>query len=362
MSKYYIGGVANVDAFTDDGSGNPKHLFSAKTLTDSSINISVSNEEIRGGEGAQLLGKFFHTTVFNLSLTDALFDLNYIGQQVGSQIKSGSTVVMETVKLVGGDGVEDPTIIGTVGTIKTTEGKPVPMDFGGLYSSETICWDANNRQYKITKAGDNYQITVEEGTTELCVTVPVSKTGDQVQVNAMYYPSIFSLNMRAKLFLGDACKASDGKPAGEIVIEIPKFQLDGTVDLAMAMTSPATYSLNGSALANGCGCGSDAWYAKITEVIAGADPYAGYTGIVVDTDTIAKNMPIGVYAFAIGKTPKALSPDQFNSSDPSVINAAGYVVNNGSTILSINNASAPINTSAIKSETVTVNVSGLSAS
>ena len=352
MSKYYIGGVANVDAFTNDGSGNPKHLFSAKTLTDSSINISVSNEEIRGGEGAQLLGKFFHTTVFNLSLTDALFDLNYIGQQVGSTVSTGDTVVMETVKLSSTG--SNPTIIGTVGTIKTLEGDPVAMDFGGLYSAKTICWDANNRQYEITKSGENYQITVEAGTTELCVTVPVSKTGDQIQVNAMYYPSIFSLNMRAKLFLGDACKASDGKPAGEIVIEIPKFQLDGTVDLAMAMTSPATYSLNGSALANGCGCGSDAWYAKITEVISGADPYAGYTGIVVDTDTIAADMPIGVYAFAIGKTPKALSPDQFNSSNTSVINEAGYVVDNGSTVLSINAASAPINSSAIKNETVSV--------
>lgn len=355
MSKYYIGGVANVDAFTNDGSGNPKHLFSAKTLTDSSINISVSNEEIRGGEGAQLLGKFFHTTVFNLSLTDALFDLNYIGQQVGSTIKTGETITMETVKLTSTG--ENPTIVNHVGTINTVEGEPAAMDFGGLYASKMICWDADNRPYTITKVEGNYQITVEDGVTNLCLTVPVSKKGEQIQVNAMYYPSVFSLNMRAKLFLGDACKASDGKPAGEIIIEIPKFQLDGTVDLAMAMTSPATYSLNGSALANGCGCGSDAWYAKITEVIKDADPYAGYTGIVVDTDTIAKDMPIGVYAFAIGKTPKALSPDQFNSSAPSVINAAGYVVGNGSATISINGSSSPINASAIKNETVDVVVS-----
>lgn len=343
MSKFYIGGVANVDAFTNN-SGKPEHLFSAKTLTDSSINISVSNEEIRGGEGAQLLGKFFHTTVFNLSLTDALFDLNYIGKQVGDDPEMGAAVKMKTVTLSSED------ISGTTATFTLSNGEVIsPMSFGNMYSNDLICWDADGNTYYVDGTAPNYTITVAAGTTELCLTVPVSAEGNQIVVNAMYYPGVFSLIMRAKLFAGDACKASDGKPVGELVIEIPKFQLDGTVDLAMAMTSPATYALNGSALANGCGCEANAWYAKITEVLLNQDPFDGYTGIVVDMDSVTVGDTLSVYAFAPNKVPKALSVDQYTVAGNGAIAANGVITTAGDVVITAN-GSALANTSAIYNE------------
>lgn len=329
MSKYYIGGVANVSAF-QYVDGNLKHFFDAKTLTDSSINVSVSNEEIRGGDGAQLLGKFFHTTVFNLSLTDALFDLNYIAAQVGSSVDAtGNTVTMGSYKVTGGKG-----------EISVKDGEISPLQFAEG-NAAMIGWDTNGITYNIT-GGTNGIYTVKNGEApapdETCVTVPISKTGNQVRVSSTYAPGIMSLIMRARLFVGDSCKASDGKPVGELVIEIPRFQLDGTIDLAMAMTSPATYALNGSALAYGCGCNGETYYAKITEVIKAtdSDPFVGYTGIVIDGNYLEVGQTLGVYAFATGKSPKALTRAQYTvvgqsttegtTDDDTIVDANGTIL------------------------------------
>lgn len=334
MSKYYIGGVASVSAFIPDENGKLQHLFDAKTLTDSSINVSVSNEEIRGGEGAQLLGKFFHTTVFNLSLTDALFDLSYIAMQVGSTSTRENSVIMKSYNLSG--------------TTIATDAPVALLDFGGQYEgTDLIGWgEVNGKTYTFTLTGTEspYTVTLPAGVTTYptCITVPVTKSGEQVKVNAMYTPGTMSLIMRAKLFLGDSCKASDGKSVGQVVIEVPKFQLDGTIDLAMAMTSPATYALNGSALATGCGCDNETYYAKITEVIDNNadDPFYGYTGIVIDNNYLTQGDTIGVYAFAPGKSPKALTTAQYT------VTPAGVVVN------------GKIGDEATGAFTVTANVTG----
>jgi len=343
MSKYYIGGVATVSAFNKDG-----HLFTAKTLTDSSINISVSNEEIRGGEGAQLLGKFFHTTVFNLSLTDALFDFEYIMKQTGSQANDVTNAVSyKNAKK------EQISVAGTTVTLTLESGETLAqVNFDGLYDANTtaggnICWSESNN-YPLTGSGP---YTFDAGADadkikngELCITYPYSVTGTkQINVNAMYYPAEFSLIMRAKLFSGDACHVSDGQAAGEVIIEIPRFQLDGTIDLAMAMTSPATYSLNGSALANGCGCGEEPWYAKITQVIKDADKFGGYTGIVVDGDYLTVGEKLGVYAFAIGKTPRPLTLSEYVVAGNGSIDGNGVINAAGDVTITANVAGSVIN-------------------
>ena len=88
MGQYFLASVGVAEAFRKVN-GVRQHFFSAKTLTDSSINISVSAEEVRGGPGAQLLGQFFHTSTFGLTMTDAIFKLEYIAAQVGAVIEQG---------------------------------------------------------------------------------------------------------------------------------------------------------------------------------------------------------------------------------------------------------------------------------
>ena len=88
--QYFLAGVANAEIFK----GND--LFAtAKTLIDSSITIGVSAEDIRAGQGAKLYGKYFHTSTFDLKMTDAMFRLEYIAANVGSDLELGGDVFTE---------------------------------------------------------------------------------------------------------------------------------------------------------------------------------------------------------------------------------------------------------------------------
>ena len=300
MANYYIGGVGRVQAFINTEKGL-EHYFDARTLTDSAISISTSAEEIRGGEGAQLLGKFFHTSVFNLNMTDALFDLKYLAAQVGSTIETGDTKHFET---------ETVTISG--GKAKLSK-QPVPISDGDTWCHEganLIAWykGCDDDEYKTVKVNEDNTIDFDTpfNGKKICVTYPINKEGQQITVKAMYYPKEFIIYLTAKLFAGDACTPSTGSYVGEIVVEIPRFQLDGAVDLSLNMSSPATMQLNGSAYANGCGCDEEQWYAKITQVMLDEDArYKGYNGIVVfNSEDLHAGDEVFVYAIGEAKTPK----------------------------------------------------------
>ena len=127
--------------------------------------------------------------------------------------------------------------------------------------------------YTATKGdGSNYTFQLvgeaKPAVGAVCVTYPTEVTDcEQLIVTAAYAPKEFSLFLYGKLFAGNGCQKSKGKYAGKITIEIPRFQLDGTVDLAMNPSSAASVSLNGQALASGCSCDGEPQYATITTVI-----------------------------------------------------------------------------------------------
>lgn len=300
MANYYIGGVGRVRAFIN-GANGLEHYFDAKTLTDSAINISTSAEEIRGGEGAQLWGKFFHTSVFNLSMTDALFDLKYLAAQVGSDIEEGNgkSFYTETLKIANGK-------------VTLTKDAVAVSDDGGWCKegATTIAWykGCGETEYKTVKVENDNTINFGDlfNDQEVCVSYPINKAGRQIIVKAMYYPKEFVIYLTAKLFAGDACAPSTGSYVGEITVEIPRFQLDGNVDLGLNMSSPATFALNGSAYASGCGCEDEPYYAKVTEVMVDeADKYKGYNGIaILNSEELHVGDKVVVYATGASKFPK----------------------------------------------------------
>ena len=77
MANYILGDVMVAEAFVTEN-GQLKPYFTANTLTDSTMNISVTAEEIRGGSGNKLLGKIFHDTNFGVNLTDAMWSFEYM--------------------------------------------------------------------------------------------------------------------------------------------------------------------------------------------------------------------------------------------------------------------------------------------
>lgn len=309
--NYILGDVLNAEAFVAGSDGKLQHYFSAKTMTESTINISVSAEEVRGGWGNQLLGMLFHDTQFNITLNEAMWNLDYMAAQVGGTVKEDGTGKL--LRQVKGQ------IAGETITFKPQTGDSIVAMFAEANAfcsdadSSLIVWakdcNGNVATYSVEAATGDLTGTKIGGATltgtEVCVSYPYSKANcRQLIVKAAYEPKEFSLYLHGKLFAGDTCAKSKSNRVGSITIEIPRFQLDGTVDLSFNPTSAVSVSLSGRALSYGCDCSADGdgkEYAKITTILdsdvqAVTDPYAKYTDIVIqDAENLNVGEPIVIY-------------------------------------------------------------------
>lgn len=279
MANYFLASVGNAEAFRMVN-GSLQHVLSARTLTESTISVSSTMEDVRAGQGAKLFGRFNHDAGMTVSLTDAMFKLEYIALQVGSQITNGASK-MFTEKLSG-------TTL-TLSKAPVKMGKSCGLNHVCAWYREVGCdadqeytfveFPAGTTTYTITPAGAT-------ATSEYCVTYFVEDTAArETIINANFVPAEMILFLTAKLFAGDASAPETGKPVGEITVKIPRFQLDGTFDLSMAMSSAATMSLNGTVLAvDSNGCESDGAYAEVVEVINGRNWYDNLKDILVSED------------------------------------------------------------------------------
>lgn len=283
MANYILGDVMIAKAFVTrtgkDGKSYLAPYFEATTMTDSTINISTTAEEIRGGWGNQLLGKIFHDSNFAVNLTEAMWSLDYLAAQIGTEVAKDDGISMETVmgKVAAAGAL-------TLADGAKLKGEIAPMfanatAFCGTGTDALVVWvkDCNDKvyTYTATKGGENtYTFAPVDKTNvpaegNVCITYPLKHATDcdRIIVNAAYEPAEFSLFLYGKLFAGNGCAKSKSRKVGQFTIEIPRFQLDGTVDITMNPSSAATTSLNGSAIAYGCTCGGDPEYAKITVVL-----------------------------------------------------------------------------------------------
>lgn len=348
MPNYILGDVLNAEAFVRDNEGKLVHYFSAKTMTESTINVSVSAEEIRGGWGNQLLGKIFHDTNFAVNLTEAMFSMSYLAAQIGSDITAKTGDAANFVSMNGAT-------VG-VGTLTFTPTKPVAKLFqnsGTFCSGSTdkyICWakdcaghqatyefDAADGEVLATKiAGED----LEGSANDICVTYPTNeKAAEQLIVKAAFEPKEFSLHLKGKVFAGDSCGKSKTGKIGNIIIEIPRFQLDGTADLSFSPSSNVSVALNGSAFAFGCDCGDEGekQYAKISIVLDSTpetvNPYKGYTGIVVENaESLVPGMPLIIWAVGNRKKPipyKGSFTAVKTGTQDSILTEQGLVIEKG---------------------------------
>ena len=90
--KFFLASVGNAEAYAARN-GEFAHVLSARTLTESTLGFTSSMEEVRAGQGAKLYGRFNHSAGMTVSLTDAMFDMNYIALQTGSQIQTGASAI-----------------------------------------------------------------------------------------------------------------------------------------------------------------------------------------------------------------------------------------------------------------------------
>ena len=271
MSKQFLAGVATVDMMV----GN-QIIGTANTLLDSSLTIGSTAEDVRGGSGAKLLGKYFHTSTFDVNLTDVVFKLEYLAFQTGSAIQQIANIfTSEQVTLAAGG----------AGTIT---GTPVAYQNYG-----TIGWvtqPGSDTYTTVTFSGQSFTVPgAQEGDIYCVKYISTSNASRSITISSSFIPSEITLVMTANLYRaggrGEADVNSSSK-VGTIQVLVPRFLFNGSQEISMTSTGVANSPIAGSALDNpSADCSEGGYYAIITETLTGAAWYDNVFALAVaDSD------------------------------------------------------------------------------
>jgi GDP-D-mannose dehydratase len=110
----FIADVFNVTLIEEGGD-----VIATTTLTDASIDVKVTENEIRGGQGSVLLGNLHVSRDITISLTDIEFKYEWLAKQLGQDVKTGTGTAYAAPKYY--------TVVDNAGTLKITLDK-TPSD------------------------------------------------------------------------------------------------------------------------------------------------------------------------------------------------------------------------------------------
>ena len=309
--RFILAGVGDIQLF-DQSTG--EIIVTSKTLTDSGINFSVTAEDIRGGMANAILGKYFHDTAMELTLTDALFSLEYLALNVGGTITASSDVLtMEQVTTSVADTI---TVTGT------------PKSFGNIGVIGWYSIAGKDNWSKITFDGKSATVSgLAEGTTVCVKYIATDASAEQFIVSSAFIPDQVHAILTLPLFKStqgsDATFTSSSK-VGEVQVDIPNFLLAGAQELSLSSSGAATTALSGSALATYTGqegCSDAGYYAILKQIVYNKDEWADVKAIVIaDSDIdllVDETQTLEVYALYSGvKAPRLIEASKltFTSS------------------------------------------------
>lgn len=268
----FIAGVGRALLFDGDNL-----IGVAKTLTESTFNFSISSEEIRGGASNALFGKYFHDSNLAMTLTDAMFKLEYLAANLGVDIEQGGLSMYESSAI--GE------TVGAGGAIALTN---QPVAFNG----SMIGWykKPHETNWNIATVTDSAMIipSATQGDTYCIKYMYQNENSRQIKIKTQYVPKVLHVVILNDLFSGDAADIGSASKYGRIITDIPSFQLDGNNDLNLTATSAATISLTGNALGVEAGdsCEEDPYYGTMTEEIFGATWQENVIALAVENSDI----------------------------------------------------------------------------
>lgn len=248
--NYFLGSVGMVEAFRETDKGL-ELAFVSKTLTDSGINTSITADDIRAGQGAPIVTRFYHDASVEITLTDVMFKRAYVEAQLGANFESiGEAYQSENLECK------------EAGKLKLSV-QPLEIGSGCSEVSRIAVWytEAGKTNWQMaTATAGNKEITGDFVLgKDYCVRYLALDNKAQVaNIMADIIPEELHLIITVPLYAGDSCGASGGKTAGEVQFDVPRFRLNGSQDFAAAMSSNQTMSLAGSALASQKGCDTSA--------------------------------------------------------------------------------------------------------
>ena len=273
--------LANVmDAYVYAGD---QLLFTSKALTDSSISIGITAEEVRGGKGNKLIGRYFHDSSFGLTLQDALFELGYIAHNVGSQVVSGTSGML-TEEQITATGSGALTVSGT------------PYDFLSLGTIGWIAKPGSDEWSTFTFSGSSATgVTLADGSAIIegdayCVKYMGEAPCDEVVISADFVPDEVTVILK-----GDLYKASKGNDVstssiiGHIEVDVPRFQLEGSMDISLSSSGAAQIPFSGQALVTmEESCEGGGYYAVVKEFETSANWYDNLVAFALEgSDSIS---------------------------------------------------------------------------
>lgn len=246
----------------------------AKTLTESTFDFSITAEDVRGGQGNGLLGRYFHDSNMQVTLVDAMFDLQYMALSLGVNLESGGLSVKE-----------EELAVGTDGAVTASE---TPVAFNG----SMIGWykKPSDTEWSIgTFTGSKMAISGASQNDPYCVKYfYINENAKSIKIKSQYVPSELHVVIMNDLYSGDVGSQSDATRYGRLITDIPRLQMDGNQTLNLTATSAATINLTGSALAvlSGDTCEDDPYYGTMTEEIYGAKWQDDVVALAVENSDI----------------------------------------------------------------------------
>lgn len=251
MSKnHFLAGVGRVLYFKNDAL-----IGVGRTLTETTYDSTITAEEIRGGQSNALWGKFFHDSNFAVTLTDSMFNMEYMAASLGVNVEMGGLSLME-----------EEITVSTPGSVTVKE-TPVAFDGAmiGWYrkpnTSEWLVGTFNAKALSISGAlsGERY-----------CVKYMYQNPdATSLTIKTRYVPAELHVVIINDLFAGEIGSQSDATKYGRLIVDIPRLQLDGNQNLALTSSGAANMSLTGSALAVSAtdSCEEDTYYGTMTQEI-----------------------------------------------------------------------------------------------
>lgn len=253
--RHFLAGVGKAILFR----GN-NLIGVAQTLTESTFNFSITGEEIRGGQGNALWGKFFHDSNLNVTLTDAMFNLEYIAASLGTNVQAGGISIMEEelAVAVGGSVTLSQTAIAFDGTMIGWYKLPTDSD-----------WTIGT----IQPGGTTMEIPGAQQNAHYCVKYFYqNENAKSIVIPVQYVPAELHVVILNDLYSGDVRDITTTSTRyGRLITDIPRLQMDGNQDLTLTATGAATVSLTGAALAvtSADTCEDEPYYGTMTEEIYG---------------------------------------------------------------------------------------------
>ena len=327
MAKYFLGSVGTAEAFRRNASGELELAFVSKTLTDSGLNISTTKDDIRAGTGAPIQFSFYHDPSVEITLTDVIFDHAYIEAQLGANFETG------------GNAYDDEKKTSNENSQVTLSELPVSINMG-CGEKESVVWYRENvadAEWAILPENkiNGKVLTMPKASTEYCIRyVRYNADAKIAEIKSTIIPQELFLVITAPIFAGDACSASNGKKAGTITYEVPRFKLNGAQEFSMNMSSNQTMSLAGVALASNTSCDiTDSQLLRIITVISNEHWYTDVTELIADEDCLKVDEVPAIYALHKNGTVSLIDNDYLTFAP--ALNSDGAFSEAGSTTITV---------------------------